>query len=287
MATKDRAMADRLSQNLLATLYDHKAHLFITNTFDPIRNHAQDGNVEALLSGVLKGKQADEALTAMRKRLWTKFGPLTGESKSDPYVSRYISPYMSGWELIARLSAHDENGAKTLLTSLWGRMINQSPNSTMWEAMGVDGLPVSFKNGQVYNGRTSLSHGWSTAPVDALSGYVAGMRPVTPGWDQWLIEPQTLGLTFAQGRVGTVHGSLASRWIYKKGQGSFRITIEAPAGTSGTVAVPLLGGHRIISRDGKVVWKAGHAMNGSGGTSDGTYIRFPQDSGTHTYAWRS
>lgn len=287
LARTDRAMADTLSQNLLARLYDHKAHLFRINTLDPVPNHGQDGTVEAMLAGVLRGKPAEEARTALRKQLWTKFGPLTGQSKVDPYVSRYISPYMSGWELLARLAAHDGPGSLRLLTSLWGRMIHQSPHSTMWEAMSPAGLPVSFKDGLVYPGRTSLSHGWATAPVTALSGYVAGMRPATPGWDTWVVEPQTLGLAFAQGRVMTPHGSLAARWRFRKGSKSFEMTVEGPPGATGTVAVPLLGGHRTIARDGVIVWQDGHAAGGSGGQSDGTYIRFPQGSGTFSYAWQA
>ncbi len=282
-ARKDRAMANELAANLRKYLYDRKANLFITNTFDPIRNHPQDANVEAVLAGVLRGKQADQTLRAVRKRLWTKFGPANGESDADPYVLRYISPYMSGWELIARLTRHDGGDALDLMKRLWGRMVKQSPHSTVWEAMGLDGLPVSFKSGFVYNGRTSLAHGWSGAPVVALSGYVSGMRPVDPGWKTWLVEPQTLGLSFAQARVGTPHGSLASRWISKKGK--FRLTVEAPGGTSGVVAVPLLGAHRTISRNGQIVWKEGRARNHSRAISDGTYIRIPQAAGTRTYAW--
>lgn len=285
-AKADRAQADQLQKALIKVLFDPKANLFLTNTLDPIRNHAQDGTVEALLSGVLRGKAADAAMRALRKRLWTKLGPLTGESEVDPYVSRYISPYMSGWELIARLAHRDGAGSKRLMTTLWGHMVNSSPHSTLWEAMDPSGTPVTFGNGRVYKGRTSLAHGWSAAPVVALSGYVAGMRPTAPGWAEWLVEPQTLNLRFAQGRVGTIHGSLAARWQIDSRQGSFKMTVEAPEGTSGIVSVPLLGARRAIARDGRIVWLKGNSVGGSGAITDGTYVSFPQSSGTHTYAWR-
>ncbi len=285
-ARADRAMADRLSKDLIKVLYDGKAKLFLTNTLDPVRSHSQDGTVEALLSGVLQGKPARAALGALRKRLWTKFGPVNGDVRTDPYVSRYISPFMTGWELIARLAAGDERGSKRLLKTLWGRMVSQSPKSTLWEAMDVHGDPVSFGNGRLYRGRTSLAHGWAAAPVVALSGYVAGMRPAAPGWARWKVAPQTLGLTFAQGRVGTPRGSLASRWEVHRRQGDFRMTVEAPRGTRGTVSVPLLGTQRTIARNGRIVWERGHAANGSGARRDGSYVSLRQGPGRHTYAWR-
>lgn len=281
-----RAMADRLAKKLIGVLYDGKAKLFLTNTQDPVRSHAQDGSVEALLSGVLIGKPARAALNALRKRLWNKIGPLTGDKRDDPYVSRYISPYMSGWELIARMANKDGKGSGRLLRTLWGRMAKTSPRSTVWEAMDTDGSPISFDNGRLYRGRTSLAHGWSAAPVVALSGYVAGMRPTAPGWADWIVEPQTLGLTFAQGRVGTIHGSLASRWEVSRKHASFRITVDSPAGTQGIVAVPLLGKQRTISRDGRIVWHKGRAAHRSGARRDGGYVRIAQRPGEHTYAWQ-
>lgn len=284
-AAEDRAMADELSRNLIDVLFDHKVHLFRTNTFDPLTNHAQDGTVEALLSGVLKGEGAERSMRALRARLWTRFGPLTGESRTDPFVSRYISPFMSGWELLARLAARDGPSSKRLLTSLWGRMVNTSPHSTLWEAMSPEGFPVSFKNGGIYRGRTSLAHGWSTAPVTALSGYVAGMRPGTPGWKTWLVEPQTLGLRFAQGRVGTPFGSLAARWALRSAGRTFRLTVEGPAATTGTVGVPLLGAPRAIARDGRVLWEHRRPATGVSASSDGSYVYFPVGPGTHTFAW--
>jgi alpha-L-rhamnosidase len=284
-ALADRERASKMARALIRRLYDRRAHLFLTNSDSPVLNFPQDANVESLLAGVLRGRRAGLALDGIRRRLWTRYGPLTGESPSDPYVSRYISPYMSGWELIARLQRHQGGAARKLLFALWGHMISSDPRSTLWEAMAPDGSPVSFGNGSIPAGRTSLAHGWSSAPVAALSGYVAGLRPERPGWRRWVVEPQTLGLRFAQGSVGTPFGPLAGRWQSWSSADAFRLTAAAPPGTAGIVAVPLLGTARTIARDGHVVWRRGHPVDGIRAGRTNGYVRFAQGPGTHTYAW--
>ena len=46
--------------------------------------------------------------------------------------------------------------------------------------------------------------------------------------------------------------AIAVRW--ENGDNAFRMTVEAPEGTAGTVAVPTLGQTRAIYMDGVLVW---------------------------------
>jgi alpha-L-rhamnosidase len=114
---------------------------------------------------------------------------------------------------------------------------------------------------------------------------VLGVQPVEPGFRSWRVQPEPYGLNWAQGAVPTPYGAIASRWQLGASSSSFKLTTAAPGGTSGTVAVPLLGAPRVIAEDGHVVWKGSAPVAGAKASSDGTYVVFPDVTGTHTWAW--
>ena len=282
-ARRLRAHAARLSAALRTALFDPAAGLFRANLSSPLDNHPQDASVDAILAGALKGRDAVAALDAIKARLWTPNGPLTGEIPGDPYVSRYISPFISGWELLARLQHHQGRAARELLRDVWGPMMTSGTRTTLWEAVDPNGGPASFKDGQIYSGRTSLAHGWSTGPVVGLIGYVGGLRPLAPGWRRWKVEPQLLGLRFCQARTSTPGGPISSRWVHR--HGSFRLTVVAPRRSRGVVALPLLGESRTIAMDGRVVWRGRRAVPGVHAHERHGYVRIATAGGAHTYAW--
>ncbi|HWF55141.1 MAG TPA: alpha-L-rhamnosidase C-terminal domain-containing protein, partial [Solirubrobacteraceae bacterium] len=87
---------------------------------------------------------------------------------------------------------------------------------------------------------------------------------------------------WAQGTVPTPRGPIVSRWRRTGSGRSFELTIAAPAGTSGTVAVPLLGASRVIARDGRVAW---NGRQGRGARLLDGAVVFSGVTGRHTYAW--
>jgi hypothetical protein len=271
-AAQFRAMAAAVQTRLRAQLFDISAGMFVGGA--GLADHPQDANVGAVLSGTVQNDAARQLLTTTDQRLESQFGPLTSDLANDPYVEQYVSPYMSGWQLIAELRQHQGLAARSLLERLWGRMVDSDPRSTLWEAMAADGTPKALNHGAVYPGRTSLAHGWSTAPVYALSAYVLGMRPRTPGWRTWIVEPQTIGLRFAQGQVRTPLGPLRSRWVSRTG--AFKLTVDAPRGTHGTVALPVESCLAFVSEDG-------HPVKHS---CDDGYARVRTRGGEHTFEAR-
>ncbi len=230
-AAADRATAEEIAVAVRTRLYDPGAGLFVGGT--SYRDYPQDANVEAVLSGIA-GEDAAKVLDGLAARLLSRYGPLTVEVE-DPYAERFISPFMSGWQLVALLQHHRGVEARQMIEALWGHMVRAGPG-TMWEAMGADGRPLRLDHGRLEASRTSLAHGWSTAPTYALSAYVLGMRPTSPGWRTWTVEPQPIGLRFARGSVGTPYGSLGVGW--NRVPGGLRVTVDAPRGTRGQVALP-------------------------------------------------
>lgn len=271
-AAQLRATAAAVQARLRSQLFDLSAGMFVGGA--GLADHPQDANVGAVLSGVVQGEEAQQLLTRTDDLLEGQFGPLTSDLPDDPYVEQYVSPYMSGWQLIAELQQHQGLAARSLIERLWGQMVDSDPHSTLWEAMAPDGTPKSLDHGAIYPGRTSLAHGWSTAPVYALSAYVLGMRPLSPGWRTWIVEPQTIGLRFAQGQVRTPLGALRSRWVSRPA--GFKLTVDAPRGTRGTVAVPVESCLDFVTEDGH---RVRHFC-------EGAYARVRVRGGEHTFEAR-
>ena len=209
--------AATLKDAMLAHLWDPSVQAFLQNLSNPLNNHTQDAQVEAILSGIVTDVMADQALNFITQNLLKDLGVANGEFMNDPYIKNYISPFISGTELLARFSVGDAAGALSLLRRTWGFMLDAGPG-TLWEKIAFDGTPSAYgKNIYPPNkpngaGGVSHAHGWSGGSTAALSGYVLGIRPVTPGYETWIIAPQPGDLRWAQGQAPTPYGPLVSRW---------------------------------------------------------------------------
>jgi alpha-L-rhamnosidase len=266
-----------------ALLWDARSGAYLTGVPNTVDGHSLDGNSQAILARVADpGQQA--GIVALLSRMQGRFGTLTDDLPNDPFMHQFYSPFAGGMELDARLTAYDTSGALTEVRRLWGYMMTTSPASTTWEKLMLDGTPESSA-GKFAGGSSSMAHGWSTGPTEALSAYVGGLRPTTPGWTTWLIEPQTGDLAWAQTTAPTPAGPISSRWALGSGSNSLRLTVAAPPATSGTVAMPLLGARRVIAEDGVVVWDGVAPVGTAAAASDGRYVRFAAVSGSHTFAW--
>jgi hypothetical protein len=285
-ARKWNTRADAVRAAMLAKLWDPTAGAFRLNTDDPNDNHPQDGNVMAVLAGVITGKQALQALQFVHDHLWSTYGTLAGQLTDDPWMSQIISPYMSSYEVLARFGLGQGEEAMTLIRREFGHMVNTDPASTMWEKMGVDGnMPTQLPNGLGYGvlppqaligpGEGSMAHGWSTGVARALSEYVLGLQATGDGWSTWRVAPQPVDLAWAQGQVGTPHGPLISRWQRGPSNRWLKLTVVAPPHTSGTVVIPELGEPRALFRNGMMIRAV--ALAGA--------VDVPASSGMRTYAW--
>ena len=251
-------------------LYDSSTGLYYLSNTDTT-TVAQDANSLAVLYSVAPASDDATLLAALKTDLWTTpYGPkpFTGST-----YSSVISPYVTGYEVDASLSANDTADAESLLETVWGDMINPSNpdyTGTMWEN-------ISASNGQVgFGASSSLAHGWATTPVSALSGYFLGVQPATAGYATWTVEPHPGDLSWAEGNVPTPHGSIAVDWAGQKGTGEFSMQVTAPSGTTGTIAVPTYGAtDPIVTVGGRTVWSDGTftATTGiTGASSDANYV---------------
>jgi alpha-L-rhamnosidase len=212
---------------------------------------AQDANASAVFEGVAPAKKVSSILANLKNALWTQYGPLSFTANTGFHA--YISPYASKVELQARLSTGDTDNAFQLLHNVWGLMAADGPNYTAadWEVIAPDGTPG-------FGGFTSLAHGWASGATASLSGYVLGIRPVSAGYQTWIIQPRPGALSWALGRAPTPYGPIDLKW----GQDSdvFVIQVDAPSGTSGTIGIPISKGHSKVVVNGKTAWENGQAV---------------------------
>jgi len=54
----------------------------------------------------------------------------------------------------------------------------------------------------------SLCHAWGASPIYLLGKYYLGVKPLSPGYKDYLIEPNLGGLQWMQGTVPTPHGDI-------------------------------------------------------------------------------
>ena len=243
----------------------------------------QDANSWAVYYGVADADQAAQIVQTMADSLTTDYG-LRAAEEGVPRYPQIVSPFVSSFSLPANYLAGRPDLAIQQMLATWGYMVDTDAGSTTWERINLPGGNLSGTIPFLFG--DSASHAWSTGATSSLSDYVLGVTPTSVAYRTWQVKPFTEGLVWAQGQVPTSEGPVVSRW--ELGDEAFRLTVEAPTGTSGIVAVPTLGSQRVIYRDGVEVWNGTAPVNGAdaSATADG-YVAFRGVSGSHTWAWSS
>ncbi len=112
----------------------------------------------------------------------------------------------------------------------WGYMIEKGA-TTMWELWNSDTEPPE--------GMNSRNHFALGSVVEWYYGYLAGIRPLEPGFSKALIAPMPPeGLAHVEGAVQTLFGLLSDSW--DRTAGRFTMDVVIPANTTAKVEVPNL-----------------------------------------------
>ena len=105
----------------------------------------------------------------------------------------------------------------------------------------------------------SYDHGWSSGAAPALTNYVLGVQPASPGLRRRTSpRPHPADLAWARGIVPTPHGPIAFRWARR----STTITATVVAPVAGTIILPRVGpakldGKRIREQSARTAVKVG------------------------------
>lgn len=164
-------------------------------------------------------------------------------------------------QALGRLGRDEQ--ALTTVRDVWGGQVAYGATSFFevyrpaWN--GVLGPLDPVPNNQC--GYTSLCHPWSSGVTAWLTRQVLGIKPAEPGYRRWSVRPHPgARLDWIEGSVRTPRGMLRARFDFAAGQAR----IDAPAGTAGTVAFPLLGRRAVTAAlDGKTIWGGPAAVPGA------------------------
>ena len=250
LAAQWRVQADRLRASVNRVLWNERLGALAVSELFPDAV-PQDANALGAYTGVLDANRARRALECLRTRLRTELGTaISGGDEAVPlYGGPYISPFMTYFEVSARMCHGDEVGAMELLSRTYGHMLDGDPYSTMWERFALDG---GEQGGFAGRAGESKAHGWSAGPALVGTQLISGVEPVTPGYAEWRIAPHRAGLNWAEASVPTAFGSLRTLWAGDCETGDMTVDVDAPEGTRGTVRLstdrPVRLGGRTVER---------------------------------------
>ncbi|HKO80905.1 MAG TPA: alpha-L-rhamnosidase C-terminal domain-containing protein [Chitinophagaceae bacterium] len=122
-------------------------------------------------------------------------------------VQKITTPYMRFYELEALCAMGEQNYVLKEMKDYWGGMLKLGATS-FWEL--YDPTVTGEKHYAMY-GRDfgkSLCHAWGASPIYLLGKYYLGIKPTSPGYASYVIEPNLGGLQWMQGKVPTPKGDI-------------------------------------------------------------------------------
>lgn len=151
-----------------------------------------------------------------------------------------VYPYFTAWELSVMFEHGLAQPALDAVRKHWGRMFSLS--DTCWERLDADLLWKLHPD----DAPCSLCHGWGAHPVYQLPAHLLGIRPVSAGFADAVIEPQLCDLNWAEATVPTPRGEIFAR--AEKAEGGIRVQWEVPDGIRAVLRVN--GGETVIAGRG-------------------------------------
>jgi hypothetical protein len=244
-AARWRARAKQLAEAINTHLWDAAGGAYLDSATGPVR-HGQDGNAIAITAQVADPARAASALDHLAATTVRPYGNafMDNDTLFDGSSQR-VYAFTSYPELVARFQTGRAESAIDQIKRTYGWMEAHDPGVTHWEGIGPEGTPYE-------DSYTSMAHGWSTGVLPALTNQLLGVLPTSPGFATWTVRPHPGSVTWAQGQVPTPHGPLTVSWN-NGGPGEFRLSVNGPRRTRGTVAVPTGGRPVSVRMDQRTV----------------------------------
>jgi hypothetical protein len=122
-------------------------------------------------------------------------------------IQKITTPYMHFYELEALCSMGEQSYVLKQMRSYWGEML-QLGATTFWEE--YDPSRSGAEHYAMYGRKfgKSLCHAWGASPIYLLGKYYLGVKPTTPGYETYMVEPKLGGLKWMEGKVPTPEGDI-------------------------------------------------------------------------------
>jgi hypothetical protein len=278
---KDAERWDDRARIVSAAINEHRFDAKTGAFFDgncgdaPCATHAQDGNSLSIVSGAVNSTRAKSILDYLAANNARPYGnSFYDNDVLSAGFSQRVYAFISYFELEARFMSGSADSALEEIRRLYGWMSTHDPEITVWEGIG--------NNGEPYEGSfTSMSHGWSTGIVPALTNYVLGVKPTGPGFESWSIKPMPGDLDWARGVIPTPKGPIRVDWKRNEAAGLFYLTVSAPGETKGTISIPISKSNVEVYVDSEIVWD-GTESRARGASENAGYISVEVEGGDHT-----
>lgn len=185
--TKYRSLSQELRKKVMDVFWDERQGGLVHNRRDGAVSAkvTKYPNMFAMMFGYL-----DEARIESVKR----------NVMLNPEVQGIKTPYMRFYELASMCEVGEHRFVLDEMLRYWGGMLDLGA-TTFWEEYDPkqSGSEHLAMYGMPY-GR-SLCHAWGASPLYLLGKYFLGVKPLSPGYEQFIVEPALGGLDWVKGSV--------------------------------------------------------------------------------------
>ncbi|PWG80702.1 alpha-L-rhamnosidase-related protein [Pararcticibacter amylolyticus] len=169
---------------------------------------------QALVHSLVDGKQTDN-VTRYANMFGIFFDYFSEQQKQgvkknvllNDKIQKITTPYMRFYELEALCAMGEQKHVTSEMKDYWGGMLKLGATS-FWEE-----YDPSKKGAEHYSmyGRPfgkSLCHAWGASPLYLLGKYYLGVKPLSPGYATYVVEPALGGLKWMDGKVPAPSGDI-------------------------------------------------------------------------------
>lgn len=194
-AAKYRQLAGELKAKLFDVFWSDEKHAFLHNRVD--------------------GKLAGD-VTRYTNMFAIFFDYLDGEKEQaikehvllNDQVQKITTPYMRFYELEALCALGEQAFVLDEIRDYWGGMLDLGATS-FWEKYDPEeeGTEHYAMYGRPFG--KSLCHAWGASPIYLFGKYYLGVKPLSPGYETYLVEPALGGLEWMEGKVPVPGGEIS------------------------------------------------------------------------------
>ena len=146
----------------------------------------------------------------------------------------HSSPYMDKYQLEALFVMNKPQYAMHRIKDRYKAMVD-SHLTTLWEVFDV--------------GNWSYNHGWSGGPLTMMYKYLAGIRPIKPGFEEFEVFPQFLDYKNLDTEFSTIKGKIT--FSYNLTADSVVMNLSIPKDTKAIIRVPIDAKGLVFEGEGK------------------------------------
>lgn len=122
-------------------------------------------------------------------------------------IQKITTPYMRFYELEALCAMGEQHYVLKEMKDYWGGMLALGATS-FWEEYNPSKSGVEHYAMYGRKFAKSLCHAWGASPIYLLGKYYLGVKPSSPGYATYRVEPNLGGLKWMSGKVPTPKGEI-------------------------------------------------------------------------------